>query len=98
MSDFWPGPEIVGPDCTKEEAAALWTRLVHGNIWPNLEQADKPEIAQTFIQRFMGLPHSCCKRAVERVIDEERFFPPWAVVRETVEAEWRSAANLRRVK
>ena len=76
----------------------LWERLLLGNLWPNRKDADTPEMAQTFVERFVKFPYSSCEKAVERIIDDEEFFPPWSAVKKTIEAEWKSTAKLRRVK
>ena len=91
----WAPREIVGPNCTHEQAAELWESMLNGSIWPNRREADQPAMMRSYIKRFVQFPYSCCVRAVERVIEEEKYFPPWATVRETIEAEWTAMNRLR---
>jgi hypothetical protein len=93
MSDFWAPREVVGPNCTEAQAIELWDMLFNGNGWPNRKDIERPSIMASYVKKFESHPHSCSLRAVIRIVEEEKFFPPWATIRETIEAEWRTAGK-----
>ena len=91
MSEDWASLEITGPDCTLDQAEDLYVRLA-ANQWPN-QPTNPGATMELYVRKLQQWPYTLCSLAIDSIIDHDKYFPTWNVLKDAIEEQSKKAAR-----
>ncbi len=77
---------VVGDNCTEEEAIALVGRLQRNPF--EFQPTDRQGTCDLYVELLQKYPVRVVEVAIQRVVERETRFPPFATVKQWIDTVW----------